>query len=93
MTPISIINCSEVRGTPPQLNSAQLSLFFPPPPLVCPELVESGTANVTDPIALGRSHAQLRRMLRKNKKKDVDQKVRNVFDVRSGLSAMLPTRN
>jgi hypothetical protein len=38
--------------------------------------VESGTANVTDPIALGRSHAQLRRMLRKNKKKDVDQKVR-----------------
>jgi hypothetical protein len=45
--------------------------------------VESGTANVTDPIALGRSHAQLRRMLRKNKKKDVDQKVRNVFDVRS----------
>jgi hypothetical protein len=66
---------------PTQLSSAQLSLFFFffSSSLVCPELVESGTANVTDPIALGRSHAQLRRMLRKNKKKDVDQKVRNVL--------------
>lgn len=53
------------------------------------ELVESGTANVTDPIALGRSHAQLRRMLRKNKKKDVDQKASKGRKLRYDVMAPL----
>ncbi len=59
------------------------------------ELVESGTAGVTDPMELGRSFAQLRRLMSKNKSKKVvdtraskGRKLR--FDVQTSLVGYMP---